>query len=250
MKKLNDLTSKILAKFKFKRFKIEFKGRRFKLFGEVNPWVLLAEGKIKKVDDLGGQNGKIVKYNGQNAVVLDDVTELSKLSKKQRKDVYKDALKNNSEVEIKGSTGASGATNKKSLPDWLKERFNKGNEFNKQNRPRYTYNEVEVTVDGKKTFVADSYIPGKEIVSRKFTQLAGIQEKTAIGYLDEFTIKYSSGTKITNGSFNSNALKGGELKGDLIFEVPVQNKQIPQKVLDEATKRNIIIRDIEGRIYN
>ncbi len=43
-----------------------------------------------------------------------------------------------------------------------------------------------------------------------------------------------------------NALKGGQLKGELILKVPVQNKQIPQTILDEATKNRIIIRDIKG----
>lgn len=70
------------------------------------------------------------------------------------------------------------------LPDWLKARFEAGNSFNKENRPRYPYNEVEVYGDGK-NYVVDSYIPGSEIVSRKFTQLASVKESTGIGYLNE-----------------------------------------------------------------
>lgn len=56
--------------------------------------------------------------------------------------------------------------------------------------------------------------------------------------------------KISNGTFNPKALKGGRLKGELILEVPVQNKPIPQTILDEATKNRIIIRDINGKEYN
>ena len=141
---------------------------------------------------------------------------------------------------------------KKSVPDWLKERWEAGNNFNKENRPRYPYNEVELEakeVRGKK-YVVDSYAPNKEIVSRKFTQLSEVQEKTAKSYLNEITKKYSSGSKISNGTFNPNALKGGRLKGELILEIPVQNKPIPQAILDEATKNRIIIRDIKGKVYN
>lgn len=62
--------------------------------------------------------------------------------------------------------------------------------------------------------------------------------------------KYPSVSKISNGPFNPNALKGGRLKGELILEVPVQNKPISQTSLDEATKNRIIIRDIKGKVYN
>ncbi|WP_434168374.1 ribonuclease YeeF family protein [Peribacillus frigoritolerans] len=141
---------------------------------------------------------------------------------------------------------------KKTVPDWLKERWEAGNNFNKENRPRYPYNEVELEAKevGGKKYVVDSYAPNKEIVSRKFTQLSEVQEKTAKSYLNEITKKYPSGSKISNGSFNPNALKGGRLKGELILEVPVQNKLIPQTILDEATKNRIIIKDINGKVYN
>ncbi|WCF09245.1 hypothetical protein NDS46_04915 [Paenibacillus thiaminolyticus] len=144
------------------------------------------------------------------------------------------------------------ASQKGSLPDWLKERWNAGNKFNKENRPRYPYNEVELEAKevGGKKYVVDSYVPDKEIVSRKFSQLSEVKESTAIGYLRELTQKYSSGSKISNSPFNPNALKGGRLNGDLILEVPVQNKPIPQAIVDGATKNKIIIRDINGEVYN
>ncbi|WP_339232744.1 hypothetical protein NSQ16_18840 [Bacillus sp. PS108] len=149
--------------------------------------------------------------------------------------------------------GTGKSSNKNPLPSWLKERWEAGNNFNKENRPRYPYNEVELEAKeaGGKKYVVDSYSPNKEIViSRKYTQLSDVQEKTALSYLNEITKKYSSGSKISNDPFNPKALKGGRLKGELILEVPVQNKAIPQKILDEATKNRIIIRDINGKVYN
>ena len=141
---------------------------------------------------------------------------------------------------------------KNSLPDWLKDRWEAGNNFNKENLPRYPYNEVELEAKevGSKKFVVDSYVPNKEIVSRKFTQLSEVKESTAISYVRELAQKYSSGSKVSNGPFNPNVLKGGRLKGELILEIPVQNKPIPESVLDEATKNKITIRDINGKEYN
>ncbi|HDR6758847.1 cytoplasmic protein [Bacillus cereus group sp. MYBK249-1] len=141
---------------------------------------------------------------------------------------------------------------KKSIPDFVKKQWEAGNRFNKENRPRYPYNEVELEakeINGKK-YVVDSYIPGEEIVSRKFTQLAEVKEKTALSYLSEFTKKYSSGSEISSGKFNPNALKGGRLDGELILEIPVQTKPVPQKIIEEANEKGIIIRDINGKVYN
>ncbi|MED1902159.1 T7SS effector LXG polymorphic toxin [Bacillus thuringiensis] len=140
----------------------------------------------------------------------------------------------------------------KSIPDFVKKQWEAGNRFNKENRPRYPYNEVELEakeINGKK-YVVDSYIPGEEIVSRKFTQLAEVKEKTALSYLSEFTKKYSSGSEISSGKFNPNALKGGRLDGELILEIPVQTKPVPQKIIEEANEKGIIIRDINGKVYN
>ena len=49
---------------------------------------------------------------------------------------------------------------KGSLPAWLKERFEAGQTFDKANRARYPYNEVEVTVKGE-TYRVDSLIPAR-----------------------------------------------------------------------------------------
>jgi hypothetical protein len=136
------------------------------------------------------------------------------------------------------------------IPDWLKKRFKAGQDFNKKNRHRYTHNEVEVSVDGRKYRVDSLHLGRKEIVSRRLTQLGKIKVSTAISYFTEFLRKYSPGTIITDSPFNKAALHGKELFGEMIFEVPVQKKSIPQVVKDAATQRNIVIRDIKGKVYN
>lgn len=77
-----------------------------------------------------------------------------------------------------------------------------------------------------------------------------MKESTAIGYLNELKTKYPSGATISDSPFNAKVLRGKTLEGDLILEVPVQNKPIPQNVLDYATENNIIIRDVKEFIYN
>ena len=135
------------------------------------------------------------------------------------------------------------------LPDWLKARFEAGHSFNKENRPRYPYNEVEVYGDGK-NYVVDSYIPGSEIVSRKFTQLASVKESTGIGYLNELQKKYPSGAIITDSPFNPKVLRGKTMTGNLNLEIPEQKGPIPQSVIDYANNKGIIIRDVNGKEYN
>ncbi len=160
-------------------------------------------------------------------------------------------------TEVSTHLQGTGATKSKSrgIPEYVKKHWEAGNNFNKENRPRYPYNEIELEpkeINGKK-YVVDSYIPGKEIVSRKFTQLAVVQEKTALGYLSEFTKKYPQDSVISAGRFNPNALKGSRLEGELILEVPVQTTKpepVPQAVISEANKKGIAIRDINGKVYN
>lgn len=136
-------------------------------------------------------------------------------------------------------------------PDWLNERLDRddlpfwrrrmaeGDQFNYQNHHRYPQNEVTLG-NGKRV---DSYDPDVEIVSRKNTQLDGVQPQTATSYIDEVLSKYAPGTRI-NG--------GGELRGDLVLEVPVQNGSVPQEILDHANGKEppVIIRDVLGNVYN
>ena len=101
-----------------------------------------------------------------------------------------------------------------------------------------------------KKYVVDSYIPNKEIVSRKFTQLADIKESTAKGYLNELNYKYPSESIITDSPFNSKVLRGQPMRGQQILEIPVQKNKIPQSIIDHANNLDIIIRYIEGKVYN
>ena len=136
-------------------------------------------------------------------------------------------------------------------PYWLKK-IMKGNYFNFIREQYYKrmggFNEVVVA--GWKRL--DSYIPNKEIVSRKFTQLKNVKPKTAKKYIDELVNKYSPGTKIKNTPRNAEAIAqgGDKLNGKMILEVPPQKKAIPPEVLEHATKKKVLIRDTSGKIYN
>jgi hypothetical protein len=139
----------------------------------------------------------------------------------------------------------------KYCPDWL-QKIMKGNYFNFIREQYYKrmggFSEV-VLENGKRL---DSYIPRKEIVSRKFTQLKDVTEKTAKKYIDEFAEKYEKGTMIKNTERNAEAIKQGgkKLSGDKILEVPLQKGEIPSEILEHASKNNVTIRDINGKIYN
>lgn len=141
-------------------------------------------------------------------------------------------------------------SSKGTLPDWLRERFRAGEEFNRVNRPRYAFNEVEVADATGRVFRVDSYDPvAREIVSRRLTQLDGVTERSAISYFQEFTRKYPEGATITHSPFNPAILRGQRLQGDLIFEVPVQTGPIPRAVIQAAAQRGIRIRDVLGTVY-
>lgn len=95
----------------------------------------------------------------------------------------------------------------------------------------------------------DSYNPqAGEIVSRKLTQFSDIQLSTGTGYINEMASKYAPGTRIANVP-SSGVLAGQPLRGQMILEVPVQNKAIPQAVLDAASRLKVIIRDVNGKVY-
>lgn len=125
------------------------------------------------------------------------------------------------------------------LPAW-RRRMAEGDQFNYQNHHRYPENEVTLG-NGKRV---DSYDPDVEIVSRKNTQLDGVRPETAMAYIDEVGNKYAPGTPIK---------AGGQLDGDLVLEVPVQNSgSIPQAIIDHANGKTppVIIRDVLGNVYN
>ena len=104
-----------------------------------------------------------------------------------------------------------------------------------------------------------SYDPQKgEIVSRKKTQLHEVSEETAIRYLKELEEKYAPGSIIADMPSNKTGVnreifkdnKGNILDGQMILEVSVQDANIPPNVLEYAKKNDIIIRDVNGKIYN
>lgn len=137
-------------------------------------------------------------------------------------------------------------------PDWLNDRLDdpdlefwrrrmaEGDQFNYQNHHRYPENEVTLTNDKR----LDSYDPGDSIVSRKNTQLDGVKPETAKYYIDEILSKYSPGTGIKG--------RPDTLQGDLVLEVPVQNGDVPQAIIDHANSKNppVVIRDVFGNEYN
>ena len=67
--------------------------------------------------------------------------------------------------------------------------------------------------------------------------------------MNEFTAQYPVGARITDRQLNAAAIRNQQLVGDLILEVPVQNKPIPKNILDAAKERGITIRDVEGKVY-
>ena len=101
----------------------------------------------------------------------------------------------------------------------------------------------------------DSYVPNKEIVSRKYTQFDEVSEETAIRYLKD---KYAPGTIIADVPSNKTGVnreifkvnQGRDLKGQMILEVPVQKAEIPPNVLEYANDHRIKIRDIKDKYYN
>lgn len=88
----------------------------------------------------------------------------------------------------------------------------KGNYFNAILEQAYKlmggFNEVALEM-GKRL---DSYIPGKEIASRKFSQLGNIAEDTAKKYIDEIGEKYAPGAIIKPTSCKPDAIEQGVKK--------------------------------------
>lgn len=116
------------------------------------------------------------------------------------------------------------------------------------NHHRYPANEV--ILDNKK--VLDSYKPGREIVSRKHTQIAEIKPETWKGYLAEHANKYKPGRIVRDTpSMRTKypGLVGEEIDGLPYMEVPVQGRDIPEWALRAAADLGITIRDSGGHIY-
>ncbi|MEO1626309.1 MAG: hypothetical protein AAFV25_14225, partial [Bacteroidota bacterium] len=50
-KSLDDLGKRLSKKFRFKKFKLARQNKRWRLLGQMNPWVLLAEGKLEFMEE-------------------------------------------------------------------------------------------------------------------------------------------------------------------------------------------------------
>lgn len=59
---------------------------------------------------------------------------------------------------------------------------------------------------------------------------------------------YLNRTGLNKGIFEVN--QGDKLKGQMILEVPVQKKPIPQNVINYADKLRIKIRNTNNKLYN
>jgi len=67
-KNLRQLTRALYERVRFRRFKLSHEGRIFQLWGEINPWVLLASGEIAELPE-----GEINSLTAQGrAIALDD----------------------------------------------------------------------------------------------------------------------------------------------------------------------------------
>ncbi|WP_117211417.1 hypothetical protein [Allorhizocola rhizosphaerae] len=146
------------------------------------------------------------------------------------------------------------AKRRRSIPPHIKQRLDEGNAFNRKREPYYRARGGgnEITLSNKTR--VDSYVPNKEIVSRKHTDLSSIKEDTAKGYLRELDSKYKSDANVTILDTKHNRdqigdVVGGPMRGKPILEVPVQSGGVPQSVLDEAKRLGITIRDETGKVY-
>ena len=85
-KNLDELGENLAKRFKFKGFKIVVKGFKFYLYGSVNPWVLLASGEVRHIDDELAQGKKIgdkLDVDGMQARLIgkEDIEIVSPLGK-------------------------------------------------------------------------------------------------------------------------------------------------------------------------
>jgi hypothetical protein len=120
----------------------------------------------------------------------------------------------------------------KPKPTWpeIQALFKRGNDFNRKAGANYQFNEVTIEhptlkyANGKpRRFRLDSYNDGAEIVSRKATDLAEIQQSTFENYLSELIKKYPPGAKIVTPQ-SAPQINGKVLGGNLKLEIPSSNR--------------------------
>lgn len=127
------------------------------------------------------------------------------------------------------------------LPQFVLDKIGPGLDFNRREERHHRFNEIAVGLYPPHRL--DSYVPGKEIISRKFTQLAELKPATAIGYIRELPTKYAPGTPILNSERNiAYGLAPGVLEGQMYLDVPTQTEPIPEYILQYAARHEVIIR--------
>lgn len=140
----------------------------------------------KNIVELAGAVDDLANLADDARRLIDDAIEES--AGKQLVKESKEALTDAITIEKMALDLADEASKKKRKLTWeeVKALFKRGNDFNRKARIEYPYNEVNL-LDRKRL---DSYIPGKEIVSRKATTLSEIKFETFENYLKELTTKY------------------------------------------------------------
>ena len=81
VKSLREMGERLLARTKFKGFRFRIEGRRWELEGRINPWVLLATGKVEYVKGREGGLGSRTTVHGaegaQDAIVIGQKSDVA-----------------------------------------------------------------------------------------------------------------------------------------------------------------------------
>ncbi|MBW3571857.1 MAG: AHH domain-containing protein, partial [Gemmatimonadetes bacterium] len=97
VRSLDDLARRLFDRVRFRRFKLRLEGRRIRLYGYINPWILLADGSLQNLPTTGGrpevgdvyQVGRRRGYLvGVDTAPSQAVAELRNLSPSARRSLY------------------------------------------------------------------------------------------------------------------------------------------------------------------
>ncbi|WP_256702522.1 HNH endonuclease [Paenibacillus sp. P32E] len=107
-KKLRGLVDRILQKFKFKRFKLERMGKHIRLYGEVNPWVLLMDGELRDIKEQNLEKElKKLELDGKKPIKLSDAeySKLNNIEPNKRAEISKGADGDKSKIDFNSVKG-------------------------------------------------------------------------------------------------------------------------------------------------
>ena len=160
---------------------------------------------------------------------------------------------------LKGTRGAAAlrglhtASKAEDLPSWFK-RLREGKRWHQEVQEHSLKQggriakELYVEKAGGGYRVVDLYnFEDGEIISLKHTQLAKIRTETAKSYIDQLARDYPAGARILDVPSTPEWARGERLRGRLVLLIPEQHQPVPQEVLDYARKKEVIIRDINGK---